>query len=180
MFFLKKQVRKTPIFGQEGGCNIMAFVINLCFAKCEKLSFFLAFVWLIFGAFQKKNYKIGILAHVQQQKLQKSTFLRVILWSKLRVIIWSKLGALKKRKLGPDNNSQFFCAQFLFPKKCAETPIFIVFFGNQCFRANKLGPVELQPPIFPVVTFGLGGLGGRLLPIFWCGGEVGNLVGRLG
>ena len=35
MFSLKMQVQKTPIFGQEGGCNItFFFFINLCFAKC--------------------------------------------------------------------------------------------------------------------------------------------------
>ena len=33
----------------------------------------------------------------------------------------------KKRQLGPDNNIQFFSAQFVFQKK-AETPHFIVFF----------------------------------------------------
>ena len=40
MFFLsKKRSRKTPIFGQEGGRNKTIFK-NLCFVKCEKLSFF--------------------------------------------------------------------------------------------------------------------------------------------
>ena len=34
------QVQKTPILGQEMGCNITVFFINLCFTKCGKLSFF--------------------------------------------------------------------------------------------------------------------------------------------
>ena len=36
----KNPSSKTPIFGQKGGCNITGFFMNLCFAKCEKLSFF--------------------------------------------------------------------------------------------------------------------------------------------
>ena len=47
---------------------------------------------------------------------------------------------LKKRKLGPDNNPWFFCAQLFCYKTCAETPIFIVFCDKQCFFLNKLGP----------------------------------------
>ena len=42
---------KTTIFGQEGGCN-KTFFVNLCFAKCEKLSFFggplFCKLWLMF------------------------------------------------------------------------------------------------------------------------------------
>ena len=40
---------KTPMFGHKGGCNITVFFMNLCFAKCEKLSFFLG--GLFFGKF---------------------------------------------------------------------------------------------------------------------------------
>ena len=36
---------KTSIVGQKGGCNKFFFYMNLCFAKCEKLSFLFA----IFG-----------------------------------------------------------------------------------------------------------------------------------
>ena len=44
---------KTPILGQKGGCNITGFFMNLCFAKCEKLSFFGGGFWQVFGCFQK-------------------------------------------------------------------------------------------------------------------------------
>ena len=52
------QVQKNTFFQKKGGCNITGFFMNLCFAKCEKLSFFflaifLAFFWLFF----KKRYK---------------------------------------------------------------------------------------------------------------------------
>ena len=48
VFGFKNPSSKTPIFGQKGGCNITGFFMNLCSAKCEKLSFF----WgLFFGKF---------------------------------------------------------------------------------------------------------------------------------
>ena len=87
------QVQKTPIFQKTRGCNITVFFINLCFAKCEKLSFFGA-IFAIFLDFQQSTVKIGISAHFSEQKLtKKMAFLEIIIWSKLEVIIWSKLGA---------------------------------------------------------------------------------------
>ena len=49
------------MFGQEGGCNNMFFCfINLCFAKCEKLSFFGgALFWGKFWLMFKNTIKIG-------------------------------------------------------------------------------------------------------------------------
>ena len=46
------QVQKTPILGQEG-----AVFINLCFAKCEKLSFFGGIFWGGFFVVLQKHYK---------------------------------------------------------------------------------------------------------------------------
>ena len=40
----KKKEKKTEMFGQKGGCN-KTFFFNLCFAKCEKLSFSLTIFW---------------------------------------------------------------------------------------------------------------------------------------
>ena len=147
---------KTPILGQKGSCNITGFfLINLCFAKCEKLSFFfwamfLASFWLFF----KKHYKNRHFGtFFEAKKLQKKRHFWMLLsgpsWMLLSGPSWLRL---KKCQLGPDNNIQNFCAQFFFQKKRAETPIFIVFFGNRCFgkKANldqiitskraKLGP----------------------------------------
>ena len=42
---LKIQKKNTQMFGQKEGCNKSVFS-NLCFAKCEKLSFF----WVIYLA----------------------------------------------------------------------------------------------------------------------------------
>ena len=47
VFGFKTNNLKTQMFGQEGGCNKF-FFFNLCFAKCEKLSFWGA---LSFGKF---------------------------------------------------------------------------------------------------------------------------------
>ena len=48
--FKTDNLKKTEFFGQKGGCNkTVFFFINLCFAKCEKLSFFFAIFLAIFG-----------------------------------------------------------------------------------------------------------------------------------
>ena len=113
-------------------CNKTVFFINLCLQNVKSYRF-VAFFCQFLLDFKKKHCKISISAHFSKQKLQKMTFLEIIIWSKLEVIIWSKLVRLKKRQLGPDNHFQFFCAQF-FPPKCAETTNFIVFFCYRCFR----------------------------------------------
>ena len=54
MFLVSKNPSwKTPIFSQKGGCNKTGLFMNLCFAKCEKLSFFFASLWQIFGCSSK-------------------------------------------------------------------------------------------------------------------------------
>ena len=50
--FQNKQLKKTHIFGQKGGCN--KSFLNLCLAKCQKLSLFLGpFLGQILGDVQK-------------------------------------------------------------------------------------------------------------------------------
>ena len=61
--FKTKNLEKT-FFGQKGGCNKTVFFINLCFAKCQKLSFFFGhFFWQFLVDVQKNTIKIGISAH---------------------------------------------------------------------------------------------------------------------
>ena len=41
MFLVQnKQLNKTELFGQKGGCNKTGFFYDPVFAKCQKLSFF--------------------------------------------------------------------------------------------------------------------------------------------
>ena len=59
MFFLKKEKaskEKTPIFGEEGGCNITAFY-EAVFCKMSKVIVFLVFLCQFLVALQK-HYKI--------------------------------------------------------------------------------------------------------------------------
>ena len=113
--FFGCKLKKKHQFLVKRGVATKRFFMNLCFAKCEKLSFFgghfFANLWLLF----KKHSKIGILAHFSKQNITKRrTFLEVISWSKLEVLVWSKLGAFKKRQLGPDNNFQLFLRRNCF------------------------------------------------------------------
>ena len=68
--------------------------MNLCFGKCEKLSFvfahfFFAKFWLMF----KKHYKMGVSAHFQKQKKQNKCISRCYYLGQVGVIIWAKLTA---------------------------------------------------------------------------------------
>ena len=51
--FQNKQLNKTDTFGEKGGCNKMFFFMSLCFAKCQKLSFFGAIFWQVLVDVQK-------------------------------------------------------------------------------------------------------------------------------
>ena len=62
------QVQKTPIWGQEGGCNITVFFLSTrALQNVKSYRFLLAFFWPIFGVF-KKHYKNRYLAHFQSKK----------------------------------------------------------------------------------------------------------------
>ena len=93
MFLVSKNTSwKTPIFGQKGSCNKTIFLNNLCFAKCEKLSFFVPFFGQILVDVQK-HYKIGISAHFEKPKKKKMTILKGYYLGQVRVIIWAKFVA---------------------------------------------------------------------------------------
>ena len=55
--FKTKNLKKKTFFGQKGGCNKTGFFINLCFAKCQKLSFSLGHFFGNFWLMSKKHYK---------------------------------------------------------------------------------------------------------------------------
>ena len=59
-WFQNKELRKKHFFGQKGDCNKTGFFMNLCFGKCQKLSFFfghfLGNSWLMFKKHCKNRY----------------------------------------------------------------------------------------------------------------------------
>ena len=135
----KKPKLKTPIFGQKGGCNKTVFFMNLCFAKCEKLSFWGANFWQILVDVQK-HYKISISALFLKQNKEKGPFFKVSNWSKSKSVTGPSWGCQRKANLDQLLTLKICARIFLNFKKCAETPIFIVLFDKHCFE-KKLGPV---------------------------------------
>ena len=136
------QLQKNTFFQKKGGCNITGFFMNLCFAKCEKLSFFfgifLAFFWLFF----KKHYKNRHFSTFFEAKNYKKngifgSYYLVQVGSYYLVQVDC---VLKNANLDQIITSKIFARNFFSKNKRAETPIFIVLFGNRCFRKNKLGP----------------------------------------
>ena len=141
-WFQKTQVEKH-IFLKKGGLQQNGVFYEPVFCKMWKvIVFFWQFFWQFFGCFSKNTIKIGILAHFSKQKIRKKNG---IFGSYYLVQVGSYYLVqvdciLKNANLDQIITSKIFVHNFFFQKKRAETPIFIVFFGNRCFRKNKLGP----------------------------------------
>ena len=109
------QVQKTPIFQKDKGLQHNGFFINLCFAKCEKLSFFGAFL-PIFLDFQQNTVKIGISTHFHSMNLQKNgifgsyylvqvgSYYLVQVGCVLKNANLDQIITSNRAKLGPDND----------------------------------------------------------------------------
>ena len=106
-FLVSKQTaKKKQIFlVKRGVATKRFFFINLCFAKCEKLSFFWCpFFGQILGDVQKR-YKNGYLStFLKAKKWKKRPFLIVTNWATLIVTNWATFAQLKKRQRGPVSN----------------------------------------------------------------------------
>ena len=94
--------------------------MTLCFAKCEKLSFFggavfLGKFWLMFNKHYKNRYFSTFL---KKQKIKKNTIFKVNNWAKLKSIIGPSWGSKNKNQLGPIIDFENLRALFLFTKMC--------------------------------------------------------------
>ena len=152
---LRNASSKNTFFQKKGGCNITFFFMNLCFAKCKKLSFFFGHFLGHFLVVFQKHYKNRHFSTFFEAKNYKKWHLWKLLsgpsWKLLSGPSWLRL---KKRQLGPDNNFQNFCAFQPFFQKRAETPIFIVFFGNRCFGKTNLDQImtSKRPNLDQIIT----------------------------
>ena len=138
----KKQVEKH-IFSKKGGLQQNGVFYEPVFCKMSKvIVFFLAFFFCIFLVAFQKHYKNRHFSTFFKAKNYKKNG---IFGSYYRVQVGSYYLVqvdciLKNANLDQIITSKIVVHNFFFQKKRAETPIFIVFFGNRCFRKNKLGP----------------------------------------
>ena len=94
VFGLKKHKLKNTNFWSKGELQQNGlFKYNLCFAKCEKLSFFCPFFGQSLVDVQKNTIKISISAHFQSKKRTNMTILKGYYLGQVRVIIWAKFVA---------------------------------------------------------------------------------------
>ena len=142
-WFQKNQVEKH-IFSKKGGCNKTGFFFyEPVFCKMSKvIVFFFGIFFCIFWLLFKKHYKNRHFSTFFKAKHYKKNG---IFGSYYLVQVGSYYLVqvdciLKNANLDQIITSKIFVHNFFFQKKRAETPIFIVFFGNRCFRKNKLGP----------------------------------------
>ena len=121
----KTKLQNTK-FWSKGGLQQNVFFYEPVFCKMWKLivffgPFFGKF-WLLF----KKHYK-KVFQHIFKSKKRP--------FSKL--LTAGPSWGTKKGQLGPDNNFENLRAIFFY-RKCAETPIFIVFLTNNVFKKANL------------------------------------------
>ena len=115
--------------------------------------FFGIIFWHVFGCFSKNTIKKGILAHFSKQKNTKKWHFWKLLSGQVGSYYLVQVDCvLKNANLDQIITSKFFARNFFFQKKRAETPIFIVFWGNRSFgkktnldqiitsKRAKLGP----------------------------------------
>ena len=96
--------KKKHFLVKKGVATKRVFFINLCFGKCQKLSFFLPFFWQFLGDVQK-NYKSRYFSTFWRAKnWKKWPFLIVTNWATLIVTNWATFAQLKKRQRGPAGN----------------------------------------------------------------------------
>ena len=115
-WFRNKQVNKTQIIGQEGGCN-KRFFVNLCFAECEKLSFWGAFFGKFWLSFKKQSKNRYFNTFLKAKDGKSMTIFKSHYLGQRRVIIWAKLVSNKESQLGPDNNYYQLRAHFFLQQK---------------------------------------------------------------
>ena len=116
--------------------------MNLCFAKCQKLSFFFCLFFCQILVDVQKHYKNRYFSKfLKAKKTKKKCILRCYYLGQVGVIIWAKVDCiLKMTNLAQIITPRICARNFFLKNKSAETPIFIVFFDKQCFVKNKLGP----------------------------------------
>ena len=130
----QKNKKKKPIATKRG------FFMNLCFAKCQKLSFFFASFFAKFWLMFKKHYKNRYFSKFLKAKKTKKMHFEVLLSGPSRCYYLGQVDCiLKMTNLAQIITPQICARNFFLQKKSAETPIFIVFFDKQCFLKNKLG-----------------------------------------
>ena len=141
-WFQKKPKLKNNNFWSKGGLQHNGFFMNLCFAKCEKLSFFfggglfLANFWLFF----KKRYKIRhfstfFKAKNYTKKIESYYLVQVASYYLVQVGC-----VLKSANLDQIITFKYLARNFVFEKKGLKPLFLLCFFDNRCFRKNKLGP----------------------------------------
>ena len=137
------QVQKNTFFQKKGGLQHNGFFLWTCVLQNVKsYRFFFGIVLGIFWLFFKKHYKNRHFSTFFEAKNYKKN---VIFGSYYLVQVGSYYlvqvdCVLKNANLDQIITSKIFARNFFFKKKRAETPMFIVFVGNRCFRKNKLGP----------------------------------------
>ena len=145
-FWFQKNKLKNTFFQKKGGCNKTGFFLWTCVLQNVKsyrfffgIFFFFAFFWFFF----KKHYKNRHFSTFFKAKNYKKNG---IFGSYYLVQVGSYYLVqvdciLKNANLDQIITSNFFVHNFFFQKKGAETPIFIVFFGNRCFRKTNLDQI---------------------------------------
>ena len=129
--------------------------MNLCFAKYQKLSFWGGHFFANFWLFFKTHYKIRYLSTFFKAKnYKKGHFWKLLSGPSWKLLSGPSWKRLKNANLDQILTSKMFCAH-IFPRKCAEATIFIVFVGTRCFRNNKLGPdnnFQKNPNLDQIIT----------------------------
>ena len=125
---------------KKTNCNKTGFFMNLCFAKCEKLSFFFCpfFLPMMF----KKHYTNRYFSiFLKAKNWKKKMHFEVLLSGPSRCYYLGQVDCiLKMTNLAQIITPQICARNFFFKTESVETPIFIVFFWQTVFCKKQTWP----------------------------------------
>ena len=100
--FKTKNLKKNKNVWSKGGLQQNGFFfINLCFGKCQKLSFFWPCFWQFLVDAQKHYKNRYFNTFLKPKNWKKGPFLMVNNWATLMVNNWATFVPLKNRQRGP-------------------------------------------------------------------------------
>ena len=136
--FKKNKLKSTK--KQKNKLQQNIFFMNLCFAKCEKLSFFFAPFFAKFWFMFKKHYKNRYFSTFLKAKDWKKMHFEVLLSGPSRCYYLGQVDCiLKMTNLAQIITPQILRAQFFFKKKCWN-PYFYSVFWQTMFCKKQTWP----------------------------------------
>ena len=140
-WFQKNKVEKHQFLVKRGVATKRFFFWTCVLENVKSYRFFCPIFCQILVDVQKHYKNRYFSTFLKAKNWKKKMHFEVLLSGPSRCYYLGQVDCnLKMANLAQIITPQICARNFVFKKKSAETPIFIVFFGKHCFVKSKLGP----------------------------------------